>query len=46
MEVVGNGRDLRAAGRKENALYFGVGGRISGDFGRIFWLLVGAVRLT
>ena len=46
MEVVGNTPNLRGRARKENDLHFDPGGLLLGHFGRIFWLLVGAVRLT
>jgi hypothetical protein len=46
MEVLGNGGDLRAAGRKGNRSDFTPGGLISELFGRIFWLFGWAVRLT
>jgi hypothetical protein len=38
MEVAGNTPNLRGRSRKENDLYFGVGGLLLELFGRIFWL--------
>jgi hypothetical protein len=46
MEVAGNTPNPREPARKGNGLHFGVGGLLLGLFGRIFWLLVGAARLS
>jgi hypothetical protein len=46
MEVAGNTPNPREPARKGNGLHFGVGGLLLELFGRIFWLLVGAARLS
>jgi hypothetical protein len=46
MEVAGNTPNPREPARKGNGLHFGVGGLLLELFGRFFWLLVGAARLS